>query len=113
MADPNLRDFYDRVARILRAQERGYGFEAAGTLGRSHYPRPRRLRIPVMAPVLVLVCGVLVIKAILHQGLGATDYEGRVAALWDGNAIDRVGAVIMQQDPATVWLSARIGALVR
>lgn len=113
MADPNLRDFYDRVTRILRAHEKGYGFEAVGTLGRSHYTRRKALRIPVMGPVLVLVCGIVLLKAIIHQGLGAQDYQERVAALWAGGALDRAGAVLMQPDPATLWVSDRLGAMLR
>lgn len=113
MADPNLRDFYERVARILRAHEQGYGFEAAGALGRSHHARPRRAGLPVMGPVLVVVVGVVLLKAVLHQGLGAADYEARAAALWQGSALDRLGAVMMQPDPASLWLSERLGAIVR
>ncbi len=32
--DPNLNDFYSRVSRIEKSHAKGYGFEAAGSLGR-------------------------------------------------------------------------------
>lgn len=105
MANRNLRDFYERIARILRMHAQGYGFEAAGTLGRSYYARRQRLRVPVIAPVLVVMAGVVFLKAMLHAGLGAQDYEARVAALWTGSAFDRVGAFLMQPDPATLWVA--------
>jgi hypothetical protein len=113
MADPNLRDFRERLARIGRAHARGYRFEAAGGRGRSHDARPRKVRRPVMGPVLVIVAGIVLFKADLHQGLGAQDCAARAAALRQGSAFDRLGAVLMQPDPATLRLSARIGAMRR
>ncbi len=37
MADPNLVDFYSNVARFEKMRAKGYGFDAAGTLGRSYF----------------------------------------------------------------------------
>ena len=113
MADPNLREFYGRVSRIEKAYDQGRGFEASGALGRSHYASRRRFRIPVMGPVLVVVCGVIGLKAAIHQGVGAGVYDERVAALWQGDGIDRMGAAIMQPDAATIWLSEQIGRMIR
>jgi|GEM_PF-2171816 len=48
MSDPNLADFYGRVARIERARAKGYGFESNGRSGRSHYLRATRQRRPLL-----------------------------------------------------------------
>lgn len=108
MADPNYRDFYGRVARIERGYRRGRGFEAPGTLGRSYYTRRQGYRLPVLGPVLVLVLGLVCLKAVIHHTVGAATYDSKVAALWQGDAVDRVGAAIMQADPATKYLSRQI-----
>jgi hypothetical protein len=116
MGNASLRDFYERIARILKARARGYGFEAAGALGRSHYTRHarlhRRLRVPVMAPVLILFGGVIVLKAVIYRGVGAGVYDARVDALWQGEGVERVGAMVMHADPLTRALSDMIARLI-
>ena len=113
MAGPNFGDFYGRVARIERARANGYGFEAPGTLGRSYFHRPVARRRSVLGPVLfLLVCGFL-LKGLMYQQIGAGIYEARVAALQGGNGIERVGGWLMQADPVTVYVSDRIGTLLK
>ncbi len=108
MTDPNLTDFYGRVARIQRARVKGYGFESPGTLGRSYYHRPQAKRRSIVAPVLfLLICGFLMKGAIYHN-VGASSYNGRVAALMTGHGIDRVGGWMMQADPVTLYVSDKI-----
>ena len=113
MVDMNLQEFHGRISRIERAHGRGQGFEAVGTLGRSHYTRRRGLRVPLMAPVLFLTFAVILLKAMIHFGIGGSLYEQKVERLWAGEGLDRVGAVLMQADPATLWVSAQIASLVR
>ena len=113
MADPNLRDFYGRIARIEAMSRLGYGFEAAGTLGRSHYQQPRRRRRPVLGPVLIICASVIFIKALIHQGVGAASYEARVEQLWQAEGVEVLGAIIMQADPLTLRLSDAMGEMVR
>lgn len=113
MADKVMRDFYQRVARIERAREQGLGLEAQGALGRSHYARNRRWRIPVAGPVLIVVAGVILLKAVVHAGLGTQEYEARAATLWAGGAVERVGAVVMQPDPVSAWLAGQIATAFR
>lgn len=113
MADPNLRDFYGRLDRIEKAHQRGYGFEAAGTLGRSHYGRGRRPGVGVVAPAVFVATAVILLKALIHHGIGAGVYDARVADLWQGQtALERIGAAVMQADPATLWLSDLIARLL-
>ena len=110
--DENLTDFRHRVARIERAHVSGLGFEADGTLGRSHYARRKRWRLPLMGPVLVVMALVTVLKALIHVRLGGDLYQARVDALWSGEGLGWLGALVMQPDPLTIWLSAHVAALI-
>ncbi len=109
MADPNLVDFYGRVARIEKDHARGYGFEARGTLGRSAYLRKRkkspvRFVMPVLA---VIACGIGV-KGVIHSQIGGNTYDQRVASLLDGEGFDRLGGYLMQADVVTLWVSDKL-----
>ena len=112
MSDPNLRNFQQRVARIERAHVEGLGFEAEGTLGRSHYLRRKGWRIPLMGPVLVLVGLGTLFKALIHVRLGGDLYQARVDMLWNGDGLSVLGAVLMQPDPLTIWLATHLRDLV-
>ncbi|MGV8987518.1 MAG: hypothetical protein ACOH2H_14695 [Cypionkella sp.] len=111
MADSNIGDFYNRVARIERARKKGYGFEAAGTLGRSHYARPVPRRRSAVGPVLfLLACGFL-LKGTMYSQVGPDLYNQRVSALMAGEGIDRVGGWLMQADPVTLYAAGKINLL--
>jgi hypothetical protein len=111
MADVNLVDFYGRVARIEKDHARGYGFEAVGTLGRSGSTRrSKKSYLRFVMPMLAIVaCSVGLKGAIYHQ-IGADLYQARVDNLMDGQGFDRLGGVLMQADPATVWVSDKLDA---
>lgn len=102
MADENLLDFNRRVRRIEQAHVEGFGFEASGALGRSHYRPRRRMRLPLMGPVLMLVVIVVVLKAAIQAQLGPDLYQAKVDRLWQGSALEQVGAVLMQPDPLSL-----------
>lgn len=110
MADPNLVDFYSRVAHFEKARASGYGFDAAGTLGRSAFAKPARKRRSTL-PMLLMVasCGLL-LKGAIHHAVGASSYNDRVDALIAGEGFDRLGGWLMQADPATVYVSDKIEA---
>ena len=110
MTDPNLTDFYGRVARIQKAHDKGYGFEAAGTLGRSYYFRPRSKRRPFIWPVLFLLVCTVLLKGVVYHSVGAETYNDRVAILAAGEWIERAGAWLMQAEPATIFVSDQITA---
>lgn len=108
MYDENLVDFYDRVARFEKAHAKGFGHEAAGTLGRSAYARPARRKRSVVAPMLfACLCAVGLKAAILHS-VGPAQYQTRVERLNAGEGFDRLGGWLMQVDPVTArvagWL---------
>ena len=112
MSDPNLSDFYGRVARIQKARSKGYGFEAPGTLGRSSSAAPRTRRRSILGPVVfLLVCAVLLKGAIYHS-VGADSYADRVAGLMAGDGVEWVGGWLMQAEPATLFVSDKITALL-
>ena len=113
MADPNLTNFFGRVARIQKARAKEYGFDATGTLGRSHYSRPAPRRRSVVGPVLfLLVCGFL-LKGVMYQQIGAETYSKRVANLMDGERVDRVGGWLMQVDPVTTFVAGKVDLALR
>ena len=105
MTDPNLNDFNGRAARIREAREQGYGFEAAGTLGRSYYHRPSAQRRAFVAPVVFLLLCTFTLKGAIYQSIGADTYIERVAALRSGEGIGRVGGWLMQAEPATILMA--------
>lgn len=105
MSDPNMDDFYGRVARIERAHAMGLGFEAEGTLGRSATFRSRVKKRPVLRSALFVLALLFGLKAAILTQLGEASYQERVLSLRQGDALDRVGAFVMQDDPVTVWLA--------
>jgi hypothetical protein len=110
--DPNLNDFYSRVSRIEKSHAKGYGFEAAGTVGRKGANRTGA-RILKLAKPLVLALAVGVgIKGVIHYFVGAQTYESRVSALAAGQGFDPVGAWLMHADPASLWVSTQLQSLL-
>jgi hypothetical protein len=110
MSDQNLVDFYGRVARIERARAEGRGFEADGTLGRSHFLRPTHRRRPVLRVVIFALVCLFGLKGAILFTIGPESYGARLARLESGQQIDRLAAWLMQADPVTVWVAERIGA---
>lgn len=108
MVDPNLKDFYGRVARIEKARSQGYGFEAEGTLGRSYYLRPSRTRKGVLAPMVVVLMCAFGLKGAIHYKIGGSIYQERVDTLMAGEGFERLGGYLMMADPVTVFVSDQI-----
>lgn len=112
MTDPNLTDFYGRVARIQKARAKGFGFEAPGTLGRSYYHNPKPLRRSVVGPIVFLVlCTFLLKGAILHS-VGLQSYSDRVAGLMAGDGIERAGGWLMQSEPVSLFIAEQMTAVL-
>ncbi len=111
MSDPSLSEFYGRIARIERARAKGYGFEANGTLGRSHYFRPIRKRRPLLRVMIFAAVCVFGLKGTILHSVGPEGYDARVANLQNGQEFDKLGAWFMQADPVTVWVAEQIAAV--
>lgn len=110
MSDPNLADFYQRVARIERSHTQGMGFEGAGSLGRSYYVRGQRRGRGWLMPLLFVVMAAVGLKAVVYQQTGASTYQLRVDRLLAGEGIDHFGGWLMQVDPVTEFLSKKLAA---
>lgn len=111
MVDRNLERFYGRIGRIEKIHHEGGGFEADGTLGMSYYnslKQPRVRRRGFLAPLVLVLMTVVVIKSVVHATIGAQVYDDRITTLRDGPYVDRVGAYILQADPVTQMLSSQI-----
>jgi hypothetical protein len=108
--DPNLNDFYKRVARIEYAHARGHGFDAKGALGRAAFVPRKRSRTPVLGPLMLIVAFGFMMKGVIHYQLGQDVYQGRVIALLEGEGVDRLGGYLMQADPVTLAISKQISA---
>jgi hypothetical protein len=107
-ADPNLNDFYKRVARIEYTHARGHGFIASGTMSRADFLQQKTRRSPVIGPVILILAFGFMLKGALHQQLGAEVFEQRVVALKEGVGVDRLGGYLMQADPITLMISGQI-----
>jgi hypothetical protein len=112
MADSNMADFYRRVSRIEKMRSKGYGFEADGTLGRSHYRRPKAQRRSLLGPVLFVAFCVFLMKGMMYHEVGAETYNARVASLMAGDGVDHFGGLIMQAEPATVFIAGKLDELL-
>ena len=108
MADPNLVDFYGRVARFERARANGYGFDAEGTLGRSYFEKKSRPRRSWKSNAFMVIVCAFGMKGIILQSVGSESYGNRVAGLQAGEGFDRLGGYLMQPDPVTMFVSAKL-----
>ena len=108
MSDPNLTEFYGRIARIETARAKGYGHEAAGTLGRSSFHHPTRKRTTILRSMLFVGLCVFGLKGAIYHSVGDGSYNARVAQLMAGEGFDRLGGWMMQADPVTLWVAEQI-----
>ena len=110
--DPNLNDFYSRVSRIEKSHAKGYGFEAAGTVGRRAAGRGASRFLKLAKPALLVLAVGIGVKGVIHYFVGAQTYENRVSALAAGDGFDPVGAWLMHADPATLLVSSQLQSLL-
>lgn len=107
MNDPQHEIFVKRLKRVERLNRRGGGFEAVGTLGRSHYSRTKRKR-SYWGPIIIFAVAFLILKGLIIQQMGTFAYDQRINSLKDGTIVEQVGAYVLQADPATIWVSQQI-----
>ncbi len=72
----------------------------------------RAPRFPIKGLVLVFI-SVIAYKGFLHAYLGGAVYEQRLSQLTEGNGFERFGGWVMQLDPATIWVSGKMQAIIR
>ena len=113
MAYANL-SFEQRV-RLLARKHRRMAQGIAHRMGRdgliTAHPRRRMPSFPLRG-LMILIGAAFLFKAFLYANLGATVYTDRVELLQAGSIVEQGGAWVMQADPATVWMAARINALM-
>lgn len=108
MADQDFNEFYARVARVEKARAQGYGFEADGTLGRSHYKRPPRARRRIIVPLFFTLAVFFCLKAALLYQIGHVTYSDRVAQMRSAeSSMERVAGTLMQADQLTIWIASQ------
>ena len=108
MADPNLSEFYARLARFEKMHSKGYSFDAPGTLTRKRAKPRRSILSTVLKPLVLVAACAIGLKAVIYHQVGAEDYTLRVAAMEQGQGFDRLGGWLMQADGATVYFSDKI-----
>jgi hypothetical protein len=113
MADPNMTDFYRRVSRIEKMRAKGYGFEAAGALGRSYYTRQTAPRRSLMGPIIFVLACVFLLKGTMYHEVGAESYNTRIASLMAGDGVENVGGWILQAEPVTVYVAGKMDDLLK
>lgn len=69
--------------------------------------RRRSLRLPVKGLMMITIA-LIGFKLLLVQSLGTAGYNDRLQGLVSGTPAEQVGAYVMQIDPVTQWLSARL-----
>ena len=111
MAERQLQDFHRRRGRYERAYARGRSFEAAGTLGRVRLPKGRRVGIPIVAPLCLLVGICLVMKAAIPLHLGSDLYAERLERLQTGSGMAQLAARMLAPDPVSSWIAVEIERL--
>ena len=114
MSNADRTSFERRLSRLDQIHAAGGAFEARGALGRSFFDahRPKEGKpLPLRAVAMVLAGGLLFKGALLAQ-IGPETYAQRVSDLARGNAIEKVGAWVMQADAPTQWIAAQVGRLL-
>ena len=101
-----------RVSRIEKSHAKGYGFEAAGTVGRKGASRTGSRLLKLAKPLVLALAVGVGIKGVIHYFVGAQTYESRVSALAAGQGFDPVGAWLMHADPVTLWVSGQMQAVL-
>ena len=67
-------------------------------------PRSMRPQFPLRSLLVLAVVG-FTFKGVLLAALGGTTYEARLGELQAGTTMERIGAWIMQPDPATLLVA--------
>jgi len=114
MAD-SFDEFDSRIARIEKGRARlkkGYSL----TVDRDGLIVARARKRNRNAPLKLLVlfgAGFIGFKILLVAYLGLDTYEHRVSSLAKGTSAEQVGAWVMQADPWTVELAAKLRPYIR
>jgi hypothetical protein len=106
--------FQNRLRRIDRRHVRlAQGYESrVGKDGLIVFRPKRRSRGFPLRGIVLLGLGFCVFKGVILAHTGETLYEQRLAALGSGTYVEQAGAWVMQVDPVTQAIGAKLRHLV-
>lgn len=104
-----------RLRKVVRNHDRMRRNGVVRKIGRDGLirTRPRLVRpsVPVKG-VFVLLALLLAFKSLLYAQMGSGNYALKIEALQVGTPVERMGAVIMQEDPLTVAIGGYLKQFV-
>ncbi len=107
--------FDKRLKRIVRRHDRMASSGAVKTVNADGLivarPRVYKPKFPLKGILVLVILGFL-FKGFLFAYLGEAEYANRVAGLSEGSMMEKVGAWVMQADPATMFLAGSIESLL-
>jgi hypothetical protein len=118
MTSSQIEPFRARVRRIERTHDRIAAHGATAKLGKDGLivMQPKRAlslslslpRLPGLRSLLVLGVLAFGVKVGAYAALGPDAYADRLAGLGGGDVVRQAGAFVLEPDPATVWVHARL-----
>ena len=111
MATTKYKPFDQRVNGIVRHHKRIMAAGAETKLRKDGLIEVRakrgKLRLPLV-PILVSLALIFGLKVAAYHYLGAEEYAARLARLDGANPVHQAGLFLLEPDPATLWISARL-----
>lgn len=111
MAEQHHKRFDKRVDRIVRERQRMDAAGSTPSLGKDGLIKMRARRVGFRLPIWLLPAILLAAfgsKVFLYNYLGPADYTARLSALDPNDPVDKAGLFLMQEDPATLWVTERL-----
>ncbi|MQY43067.1 hypothetical protein GG681_10485 [Epibacterium sp. SM1969] len=111
----HIGEFRSRLTRLERKYKgMSAGYDAKLRNDGLIVITPRRAkRRHFLMPVLIFLLGFMAFKGFLLMSLGPVSYEERVARLQEGTGVEQVGAFVMQSDPVSEMIAARMGTVLQ
>ena len=103
------QDSFDRRIRKISKSHKRARRRAMGPVTTF---RPLRSEFPFMGLALAIFCFVL-FKAVVLMHLGEGAYNSRVRSLGNGSTVEKLGAWVLQIDPATKAVASSISDILR
>ena len=110
-ADTDFSRRLEHIATRRGSMKHGiqYQVKEDGTVVATH--RRSRSAFPI-GSIATLLVGAVLFKAFLFMSLGQATYEQRFSILETGSPVEKIGAIVMKADPATIWIVDQIEALL-
>lgn len=101
-----------RLSRKHQSMSRGYAthMRADGLIVAA--PHRNGVKVPLRA-ILFVFLALFAFKGFLLASIGPDSYADRVSRLSKGTAVEKAGAWVMQSEPASEFIAAQIGPILR